>query len=298
MRNTRRTKVCFEREPCAWCWLAGTVPSAYAADGGYIFDDVDVKLFSIGGGPRGSIQKDGSARWFGGGQVRIYPLNGSHSKARRIIGARTLATRESIPIRCKSPHGSICCRGKRLNPFILGGGWYSPVKGPGDSTIRKTDSVDTLGRSPFSAFVLLQWPMQIVLYLVIGLLYVTLPLSAAALTTSDSTKHLYDRVMEEFQHRDYDAALAGFRLFMELHPGRALAIYERERRPIVEKILAAANASSYWYERFPEKMAKFEPWELAYDYMTRSGRMTDERLREVSPEFMSRVSAERNKRHR
>ena len=70
--------------------------------------------------------------------------------------ARTLATRESIPIRCKSPHGSICCRGKRLNPFILGGGWYSPVKGPGDSTIRKTDSVDTLGRSPFSAFVLLQ----------------------------------------------------------------------------------------------------------------------------------------------
>jgi len=156
--------------------------------------------------------------------VRIYPLNGSHSKARRIIGARTLATPESIPIRCKSPHCSICCRGKRLNPFLLGGGWYyTTVKGPGDSTIRKTDSVDTLGRSPFSAFILLQWPMQIVWYLVIGLLCVTLPLSAAALTTSDSTKHLYDRVMEEFQHRDYDAALAGFRLFMELHGDSPLA---------------------------------------------------------------------------
>ena len=87
----------------------------------------------------------------------------------------------------------------------------------------QNDSVDMLGRSPFSAFVLLQWPMQIVLYLVIGLLCVTLPLSAAALTTSDSTKHLYDRVMEEFQHRDYDAALAGFRLFMELHGDSPLA---------------------------------------------------------------------------
>lgn len=73
---------------------------------------------------------------------------------------------------------------------------------------------------------------------------------------------------------------------------RALAAFERERRPVVEKLLAAANASSYWYERLPEKMA-LEPWELAYDYMTRSGRMTDERLRELSPKFMARVEAER-----
>jgi len=75
---------------------------------------------------------------------------------------------------------------------------------------------------------------------------------------------------------------------------RMLATFERERRPIVEKLHAAANASSYWYERLPEKMA-LEPWKLAYDYMTRSGRMTDERLRELSPKFMARVEAERNK---
>jgi 2-polyprenyl-6-methoxyphenol hydroxylase-like FAD-dependent oxidoreductase len=74
----------------------------------------------------------------------------------------------------------------------------------------------------------------------------------------------------------------------------ALAIFEHERRPIVEKILSAANASSYWYERFPEKMA-VQPWELAYDYMTRSGRMSDERLRELSPKFMSRVDEERKR---
>ncbi len=70
-------------------------------------------------------------------------------------------------------------------------------------------------------------------------------------------------------------------------PG-ALAAFERERRPIVEKIIAAANASSYWYERLAEKMT-LPPWELAYDYMTRSGRMTDERLRQLSPKFMARL---------
>ena len=73
---------------------------------------------------------------------------------------------------------------------------------------------------------------------------------------------------------------------------RALAAFERERRPIVEKLLAAANASSYWYERFPEKMRE-APWRLAYDYMTRSGRMTDDRLREQSPKFMANVEAQR-----
>jgi 2-polyprenyl-6-methoxyphenol hydroxylase-like FAD-dependent oxidoreductase len=72
----------------------------------------------------------------------------------------------------------------------------------------------------------------------------------------------------------------------------ALAAFERERRPVVEKIVAAANASSYWYERLREKMT-LKPWQLAYDYMTRSGRMTDERLRELSPKFMARVENER-----
>jgi 2-polyprenyl-6-methoxyphenol hydroxylase-like FAD-dependent oxidoreductase len=75
---------------------------------------------------------------------------------------------------------------------------------------------------------------------------------------------------------------------------RALAAFERERRPVVEKIIAAANASSFWYERLAEKMT-LQPWQLAYDYMTRSGRMTDERLRELSPKFMARVDAEQKR---
>ena len=66
----------------------------------------------------------------------------------------------------------------------------------------------------------------------------------------------------------------------------ALAAFERERRPVVDKLHAAANASSYWYERFPEKM-KLAPWDLAYDYMTRSGRISDERLAKMAPKFMA-----------
>jgi 2-polyprenyl-6-methoxyphenol hydroxylase-like FAD-dependent oxidoreductase len=94
----------------------------------------------------------------------------------------------------------------------------------------------------------------------------------------------------------FEDAIALDRAFAEAGADapRALAAFERERRPVVEKLLAAANASSFWYERMPGKMA-LKPWELAYDYMTRSGRMTDERLRELSPKFMARVDGERGR---
>jgi 2-polyprenyl-6-methoxyphenol hydroxylase-like FAD-dependent oxidoreductase len=72
----------------------------------------------------------------------------------------------------------------------------------------------------------------------------------------------------------------------------ALSRFERQRRPVVEKLVAAANRSSYWYEKLSEKM-RLDPWRLAYDYMTRSGRMTDERLREEAPRFMREYEAQR-----
>jgi 2-polyprenyl-6-methoxyphenol hydroxylase-like FAD-dependent oxidoreductase len=73
---------------------------------------------------------------------------------------------------------------------------------------------------------------------------------------------------------------------------RALAAFERERRPVVEKLFNAASASSWWYEEFPARMRRFDALGLAYDYMTRSGRMSDERLRAVAPRFMTRVKKE------
>jgi len=95
----------------------------------------------------------------------------------------------------------------------------------------------------------------------------------------------------------FEDAIALDRAFAEAGEDvpRAVAIFERERRPVVEKILSAANASSYWYERLAQKM-QLRPVELAHDYMTRSGRMSDERLRELSPKFMKRVEIDRSRK--
>src|SRR3989442_10965648 len=68
---------------------------------------------------------------------------------------------------------------------------------------------------------------------------------------------------------------------------RGLAAVEGGGRARGEKLAAAANASSYWYERFPEKMRE-APRRLAHDYITRSGRITDRRPREQAPELMRR----------
>lgn len=71
----------------------------------------------------------------------------------------------------------------------------------------------------------------------------------------------------------------------------ALAAFERERRPVVEKLFAAASASSWWYEDFPARMRRLDALGLAYDYMMRSGRMTPARLRAAAPAFMAKVDA-------
>jgi 2-polyprenyl-6-methoxyphenol hydroxylase-like FAD-dependent oxidoreductase len=71
------------------------------------------------------------------------------------------------------------------------------------------------------------------------------------------------------------------------HPAveEALAAFEAARRPIVEKLVAAADASGAWYERFPEHM-KLAPREFAWSYIQRSGRIDPERLRRTSPRFV------------
>ncbi len=59
-------------------------------------------------------------------------------------------------------------------------------------------------------------------FLAISLLW-SPPLSLAASPVRDTAGQLYDRVMEEYKRGDYEAALAGFRLFIELHRESPLA---------------------------------------------------------------------------
>jgi len=65
----------------------------------------------------------------------------------------------------------------------------------------------------------------------------------------------------------------------------ALTAFEAARRPIVEKLLAAADASGSWYDRFPEQM-KLAPRDFAWSYIQRSGRIDPARLRKISPKFV------------
>ena len=66
----------------------------------------------------------------------------------------------------------------------------------------------------------------------------------------------------------------------------ALGAFEAVRRPIVDKLVAAADASGGWYEKFPDHM-RLAPREFAWSYIQRSGRIDPERLRSISPRFFN-----------
>src|SRR4051812_5335604 len=72
----------------------------------------------------------------------------------------------------------------------------------------------------------------------------------------------------------------------------ALARYQDARKPVVQKLVAAARASAAWYEKFPEHM-KLGLMDFAMSYITRSGRVDEARLRAMSPAFMARYDASR-----
>lgn len=70
---------------------------------------------------------------------------------------------------------------------------------------------------------------MLVTRIIIGIFVGLLSLSSANMSVAapsqmqDTSRRLYNRVMEEFKQRDYEAALAGFRLFIELHSQSSLA---------------------------------------------------------------------------
>ncbi|MEQ1647421.1 MAG: FAD-dependent monooxygenase [Hyphomicrobiaceae bacterium] len=72
--------------------------------------------------------------------------------------------------------------------------------------------------------------------------------------------------------------------------GRALQLYELKRRPVVEKLVAAAKSSAAWYENFARHM-ELPPHEFAMSYLMRSGRIDRDRLQKMSPKFLARYEA-------
>lgn len=76
----------------------------------------------------------------------------------------------------------------------------------------------------------------------------------------------------------------------ETDVGAALAAFETERRPVVDKLQAAAQKSRTWFENFGDKMDQ-PPVLFAHDNMTRSGRIDMDRLRDADPAFVNAYEA-------
>ena len=73
-------------------------------------------------------------------------------------------------------------------------------------------------------------------------------------------------------------------------PDAGLAAYQEQRPPIARKIVDAANTSATWYDNFGDKM-QLAPMDFAHDYLMRSGRMTEERLNTIAPQFAADYAA-------
>jgi anthraniloyl-CoA monooxygenase len=65
--------------------------------------------------------------------------------------------------------------------------------------------------------------------------------------------------------------------------------FERERRPNAGVFQDAAIKSILWYETVDDKI-HLDPVAFAYDYMMRTGRVSDERLRRLDPDFADLVA--------
>lgn len=66
--------------------------------------------------------------------------------------------------------------------------------------------------------------------------------------------------------------------------GSALAAYDRERRPVVESTQRAAQASLEWFENIGQ-YADQEPWQFAFNLLTRSRRITRDGMEPRDPRF-------------
>jgi anthraniloyl-CoA monooxygenase len=83
-----------------------------------------------------------------------------------------------------------------------------------------------------------------------------------------------------------DSSAAGFGRTRDV--ASALRAYEERRRPQVESLQRAAQASQQWFED-TERYLSLEPIQFTFSLLTRSLRITHEDLRARDPQFLGRV---------
>lgn len=71
----------------------------------------------------------------------------------------------------------------------------------------------------------------------------------------------------------------------------ALARFRVLRMPVMKKLWDAANRSMRWYEEMDARVPTMNATEFAYDYMTRTGRVSHERVRELDPRLAGAYEA-------
>ncbi|MGH7306739.1 MAG: bifunctional salicylyl-CoA 5-hydroxylase/oxidoreductase [Candidatus Rokuibacteriota bacterium] len=71
--------------------------------------------------------------------------------------------------------------------------------------------------------------------------------------------------------------------------GRALAVYEEDRRPEVERLQRAAQVSLEWFEAAERYHGRLEPIQFAMSLLTRSLRVTHDNLKLRDPGFVAEV---------
>lgn len=73
---------------------------------------------------------------------------------------------------------------------------------------------------------------------------------------------------------------------------RGLALFREQREPTKNKLVHAAEASIAWYESIAERLGGMTAPQLTFDYMMRTGRIDEARLRSEFPFFMERYADE------
>lgn len=75
-------------------------------------------------------------------------------------------------------------------------------------------------------------------------------------------------------------------------PDAALAQYRIRREPSKMKLVVAMEKSLEWYERIGSRLDALSPVELVYDYMSRTGRMSLDRIKMFAPDFYGTYGAQ------